>query len=198
MIQLSQPALALHANDLGNIPKGYRTHLYQMKITWLMSRGASPSDVVYWILKALDQTPANRLNHVVINCHGEPGVLQVGGQYHPVHLDVGSVGLFGQLRNKEIGTIWLTGCNVASGAMGEWFCSDMAKKAGCDVVAANERQFVEQKFYSAGAPFGAIDEFEGTAYRFSPSGKKELFSIHDVEAERGRYYTSHDGKVKPN
>jgi Domain of unknown function (DUF4347) len=197
MIHLNQPALALYAHDLVNVPRGYRNYCSRMKITWAMPKGASSSDVVSWILSALKQTPEERLNNVVIGCHGLPGRLYVGGELGLATLDSASVGLFNELRTKEIGTIWLQACWVAYGGNGQNFCSQLAKCVGCDVVAADAAQFVENAFYKGNTPFGAIDEFEGTAYRFSPSGKKEVLSIHNVEAERGAYYTGNDGKQKP-
>jgi hypothetical protein len=197
MIHLSQPALALHAHDLVNIPKGFRTYLYKMQITWNMPKGMYAENVVNWIEVALGQTPEQRLNHVVINCHGDPGVLYVGGELSVVTLNVGTVGCFGRLGTKEIGTIWLTACRAARGFKGEWFCSEMAKLVGCDVVAATDAQFVEDKFYQTKNQYAQISELEGTAYRFSPSGKKEVFSIHDVQAERGTTYNGLDGKQPP-
>jgi hypothetical protein len=157
-----------------------------MKTTWNMPPGASASNVVYWISYTVDHSPELELPNVVINCHGGPGRLFVGGsKSRPI--GVGDVGLFGQLRTKDIGTIWLVGCLVATGANGQHFCPQLARATGCFVVAANDSQFVEQRYYRGNCPFGSIDDFEGTAYTFSPSGSKELFSIHDPDAEPELY-----------
>ena len=76
MIALSQPALALHSCDV----PGY---LYQMKTTRKMPVGASPSNVAYWIAYVVDRAEDAELRNVVINCHGGPGALFVGGVKSP-------------------------------------------------------------------------------------------------------------------
>ena len=179
MINIKQPALALHSCDV----PGFR---YQMSTTWNMPAGASASNVVYWISYAVDHTPDLELANVIINSHGDPGILYVGGKNNP-EIGIEQVGLFGQLRTKDIGTIWLIGCLVATGTNGLNFCSKLATTVGCFVVAANDDQFVETRYYRGNTPFGSIDDFEGTAYTFSPSGSKELYSIHDPDAETELY-----------
>jgi hypothetical protein len=179
MISIRQPALALHSCDV----PGFQ---YQMQTTWAMPSGATATDVVYWIRHAVEHAPELALANVVINCHGGPGKLFVGGTTSQP-IAVGAVGLFGQLRTKDIGTLWLVGCLVATGANGQHFCSQLARTMGCFVVAANDTQFVERRYYRGNCPFGSIDDFEGTAYTFSPSGSKELFSIHDPHAETELY-----------
>jgi len=179
MIAISQPALALHSWDV----PGFR---YQMQTTWNMPPNATASDVVYWISYAVDRSQDLQLRNVVINCHGLAGQLFVGGgKSAPVALK--DLGLFSNLKNKDIGTLWLVGCLVATGGNGQNFCSRLAITMGCDVVGANDYQFVERRFMRGNSPFGTIDDFEGTAYRFSPSGSKELLSIHDPLAEEELY-----------
>jgi hypothetical protein len=179
MISISQPALALHSVDV----PGFR---YQMQTTWNMPVGATASAVVYWISYAVDNSPELQLKNVVINCHGGPGSLYVGGTGSSP-IGVKDVGLFGTLRTKDIGTVWLVGCLVAIGANGEQFCSALAATIGSDVVAANDYQFVERRYVQGNCPFGTIDDFEGAAYRFSPSGSKELLSVHEPLAETELY-----------
>ena len=55
------------------------------------------------------------------------------------------------------------------------------------MVGANDYQFVERRFYRASCPFDSIDNFEGTAYVFSPSGSKTVMSIYDPDAEPELY-----------
>ena len=177
MITLSQPALALHSYDV----PGY---LYQMSTTWKMPAGASGGDVASWIGSAVGQSPEQQLHNVVINCHGGPGKLYVGGL---AASPIANASAFGQLHNLDIGTIWLVGCLVATGSNGFAFCTQLAVAAGCDVVAANDTQFVEDRFLAGRCGvFGAIDDFEGAAYRFSPSGSNSVYSIHDPLAENYR------------
>jgi hypothetical protein len=179
MIYISQPALALHSCDV----PGFR---YQMTTTWLLPKGASAANVVYWISYSVDRSTELELKNVVINCHGSPGLLFVGGTTSPA-VGTKDIGLFGALRTKDIGTLWLVSCMVATGGNGEQFCSLLAKTTGCDVVAANDTQFVERRYVRGNCPFGTIDDFEGAAYRFSPSGSKEVLSIHDPLAEPELY-----------
>jgi hypothetical protein len=175
MITIAQPALALHSCDVPGF-------LYQMKTTWKMPPGATAQNVVYWIQHALDQSDESRLANVVINCHGGPGKLYVGGgKKAPV--GIGDVALFGKLRARDIGTVWLVGCLVAIGSGGERFCKQLAIALGCDVVGANDYQFVEGGYMRGNCPFGTIDEFEGAAYRFGPDGSKEVLSVHEPLAE---------------
>ncbi len=179
MINISQPALALHSSDL----PGFR---YQMTTTWNMPPGASAANVVYWIGYAVDRSAELRLNNVVINCHGGPGKLYIGsGKNAPVRIK--DIALFSKLRTKDIGTVWLVGCLVAIGSNGERFCSQLAVTLGCDVVTANDYQFVERRYMRGNCPFGTIDDFEGAAYRFSPAGSKEVLSIRDPLAEEELY-----------
>jgi hypothetical protein len=157
-----------------------------MNTTWNMPKGASPSDVVYWIGYAVNRSPELQLRNVVINCHGLPARLFVGGEKSPP-MALKDLGLFGKLRTKDIGTLWLVGCLVATGGNGQYFCSQLAIAMGCFVVAANDEQFVERRYMRGNCPFGTIDDFEGAAYIFSPSGSKELLSIHDPHAEEELY-----------
>lgn len=151
-----------------------------------MPEGASPSDVAYWIKLAVDRSKDLALKNVVINCHGLPGELYVGGENkRPITLS--DLDVFSKLRTKDIGTIWLVGCFVATGQNGMQFCSRLAITFGCFVVGANDSQFVERRFTRGKVPVGAIDDFEGAAYWFNPSGSHEVFSIHDPLAEPELY-----------
>jgi hypothetical protein len=174
MITISQPALALHSCDVPGF-------LYQMSTTWMMPAGASASDVVSWISAAVQQSPELSLKNVVINTHGGPGALYVGGGSATPITDPGP---FSGVRTLDIGTIWLVGCLVATGSNGQSFCSQLAITSGADVIAANDYQFVENRFLGGNPTiFGAIDDFEGTAYLFSPSGSMSPYTIHDPDAE---------------
>jgi hypothetical protein len=179
MITISQPALALHSCDV----KGF---LYQMRTTWYLPSGATAQNVVNWIGFAVDHAPELELRNVVINSHGGAGKIFIGGRPNPP-ITIKDVGLFSQLRAKDIGTLWIVGCEVAMGSSGLQFCTQLATVLGCDVVAADDDQFVEGRYDRGNTPFGTIDDFEGTAYRFSPSGSKALFSIHDPQAETELY-----------
>lgn len=171
MIQLQQPALALHAWDT----KGFR---FRMSTTWDMPRRARPTDVLYWILYALDHTPEKKLPNVVIDCHGDSGKLFVGGEdAWSIHdsLNIFNVGVFNQLKGKKVGTIWLHSCWVAWPPEGMTFCEALAEEAGCNIVASQYAQHTAgaapgKKIFSY--PYGCIDDFEGPTYCWNGKGKK--------------------------
>lgn len=109
MIRIKQPALVVHAHDV----PGYK---YQMKWTWKMLPGAAARDIVNWILHANNGqfgAQKQRLENVIINCHGAPGSLFIGGTGSPA-LDIKSVGVFSALQGCDIGAIWLVACEVAN------------------------------------------------------------------------------------
>ena len=72
MIKLRQPSLVLHSCDV----PGYK---YIMSTSWIMPRGSTASNVVSWINMAIQSSPELYLHNVVINCHGSPGAIHVGG-----------------------------------------------------------------------------------------------------------------------
>ena len=171
MIRIKQPALVVHAHDV----PGYK---YQMKWTWKMLSGAAAGDIVNWILHASNGqfgARKQRLENVIINCHGAPGSLFIGGTGSPA-VDIKSVSVFSALQGCNIGAIWLVACEVANqqgvatGGVGKTFCADLAKTAGCDVIASATIQHVNLGFYLRGCPWGCIDDFEGLTYRFKSAG----------------------------
>jgi hypothetical protein len=173
VIHMKQPSLVLHSYDV----PGYE---YQMQWTWKMPRNASAHDVLYWILYAADHSKEMGLENVIINCHAGPGFLAVGGRSSGFGIE--SAGLFSQLRDNDIGTIWLVGCDVAAvekgpgGRNGKHFCSELAKASGSEVIAADVEQYVELGYYLHFSHYGAIDDFEGVAYRFKPEGGYTWYS----------------------
>jgi len=106
---MKQPSLVVHSHDV----PGYK---YRMKWTWEMLPGASAGDIVNWVLHANDGqfgARRRRLENIVVNCHGSPGSLFVGGTSSP-DLNIGNMGVFSGLRSCDIGTIWLVACEVAA------------------------------------------------------------------------------------
>ena len=164
MIKMNQPSLVLHSCDV----PGYK---YEMWTSWKMPPGATAHDVVYWINWAVDHSPELALSNVIINCHGSPGYLHVGGSGHKI--GVGSLSIFESLRTKDIGTIWLVACEVAQnkgGDSGKIFCSGLAKAVGCRVIASDKQQHVDFVFEWISSPYGTIDDYEPPVYEFSPAG----------------------------
>ena len=160
MIKLKQPSLVLHSCDV----PGYK---YQMWQSWRMPKAASIYNVIYWILYARDHTPELWLRNVVINCHGGDGRLYVGGAGQAT-INQDNISAFGQLWGKDLGTIWLVACEVANTSTGRSFCQRMARLAGCSVVAADAKQYVE----TGTCPWGCVDNFEGHTYEWDGAGTK--------------------------
>lgn len=171
MIKLKQPALALHSY---NVP-GYKYRMWQ---TWKMPATATARNVVFWIQWAIDHSPELYLHNVVINCHGSPGYLHIGEK---TGIGVEDLGVFVELRQKQaVGTIWIVACEVAGeqdsqGRLGKHFCSELAKAAGCSVVAADKLQYVDVGFYLRFCPDNCIDDYEGVVYRWNAAGSQEIF-----------------------
>jgi hypothetical protein len=173
MIKLRQPSLVLHSCDV----PGYK---YLMWKSWNMPRGASASDVVYWINYAINCSPEQSLANVVINCHGGPGKIHVGGCNDFENgitggnkITAGDLAVFKNIKRGSLGTIYIVACEVtkagASSQIGVNFCNEMAINAGCFVVAADEIQSVDLDFEST-HPYGCIDDYEGNVSEFWPSG----------------------------
>jgi hypothetical protein len=177
-IRMKQPSLVVHSHDVPG-------HKYQMKWTWKMQPNATARDLANWVLHANHGqfgAQGQRLENIIINCHGDAGQLYIGGT-RAAAFRIADVGNFGVLQGHDIGTIWLVACEVArgrgtaAGQDGMAFCAALAQAAGCDVVAGGEDQHVEFGFYLRGCPWGCIDEFEGVAYRFKPTGGYVWYSF---------------------
>jgi hypothetical protein len=124
------------------------------------------------------------LEYLVINCHGNPGVLLIAETFLTKDMV-----LFSALNRLVKQGIIITSCGVAHTPTadevrkapqisdGKLFCADMARYAGCRVYAAEENQHTV-----AGGkpntpflfPFGFIDYFEGTYYEFLPTGGNRI------------------------
>lgn len=174
MITMRQPSLVLHSCDVPG-------HKYEMWKSWLMPKGATASDVVYWIEYAAKRSPEQYLMNVIINCHGSPGFLHVGGS--GIGFGTGSVAIFKPLKKVDIGTIWIIACEVAGSKSkgdnkGKLFCSQLAKSAGCRVIASEKTQHVDFFYEYFRSPYGTIDDYEGPTYEFSPAGGWKLWKGH--------------------
>lgn len=171
MIKLKQPSLVLHSVDV----PGYK---YTSWKYWKMPHAARPADLLYWIQWGIDHSPEMYLHNVVINCHGSPGALHIGGTGYK--FQQGSESVLRPLRSKgSIGRILIVACEVASdksGDLGKSFCANIAKESGAPVVAADALQSVDFWYQNFSHPYGTIDDYEGTAYEFSPAGGYKVWS----------------------
>jgi len=150
MIRLKQPALALHSCDV----PGYH---YKMQTTWVMHENATARNVAYWIDLAIKNSANQRLENVVINCHGTPGFLHVGGSWKGFGIE--GIEYFKQIKGK-VGKIWLVACNVAES---HDFCTKLAKAADCMVIAGKDVQYVNG-IYDFFRPHFFIDDYETGLY----------------------------------
>jgi hypothetical protein len=100
MIKLRQPALALNSFNVPN-------YEYSMWKTWKMPKNTTAWHVLHWILAACDQAPEQLLKHVVRHAHGGDGRLYIGedASGSSITLNMFNVGIFSQLRTKNIATI---------------------------------------------------------------------------------------------
>ena len=163
MIRLDKYSLALNAVKVPG-PN------YRMDETVKMTDSTTVYDVINHILTAVSNTGSElKLKNVVINCHGSPGVIYLGEK---TFIRTEHVGLFNMVKSY-IGTIWLTGCQIGSGAN---FCSQLAITTKCNVVAADVLQYINPGYYLRLFPKNCIDEYEGTAYKWDANGKKSVFS----------------------
>jgi hypothetical protein len=88
------------------------------------------------------------LQNVILNCHGYPGGLWIGGivsiddNPHARHVGKEDLAIFSILKPLNLGTIWIVSCDVAKGEVGQSFCQTLAKIAGTQVIASDEDQVV--------------------------------------------------------
>jgi len=145
-----------------------------------MPEGANASNLVYWINMSIDQSPELYLHNVVINCHGSPGFLHIGGSGQG--FGDGHEGALRPLRSKgSIGRIFLVACQVTTDddendRLGKAFCSKIAQESGAFVVAADALQSVDWWYENMSHPFGTIDDYEGHVYEFSPAGGSTVWN----------------------
>jgi hypothetical protein len=174
MLKLRQPSLALHSSDV----PGYK---YRMATTWLMPSGAEAKNVVAWINMATKRSPELYLHNVVINCHGKPGKLYVGGGND--YIFGGQLGVFKNIQRGSVGTIYIVACEVSDDPKGIiWgseFCTKLSVNSGCFVVAPDQTQWVDKEFNSS-HPFGCIDDYEGPVWEYWPSGSRRSWKPSDA------------------
>lgn len=172
MIKLEQPALALHSFDV----PGYK---YRMQFTEHLPSNTTVQNVTVKILSYAEQTANNYLRNVVINCHGSPGELHIGAGATINRNNLSLMRLL-NFKGQKVETIWIVACQVAGYhqsivKLGSYFCSELAKAAGCFVVAADRMQYVNPRFYIPLGLKNHIDNYEGVVYRWDSSGKEEVF-----------------------
>lgn len=182
MLYVRQPAMVINSYDVPG------PHL-KMRYTFPAPVGTNAIALVdlirYSAMRAAAQ--GDPLLNVVINCHGAPGQLGIGGAASP--MSIADVPFFETLKSfrplSELRTLWITACKPARGPRGKTFCAALAKACGCRVVASEDLQYPDPTLARRNAeldyvasrvlgdippPFGFLDEYEGTTWQFEPSG----------------------------
>jgi len=131
--------------------------------------------------RAWEQKQTN-LRNIVINSHGLPGSIYIGGDGQP-SLNSSNVSQFSFLRNSRglTGTIWIVACWAASGSSGKSLCSSLAQISGYQVVAADVEQEVgfRDGYRLVTRMQHQIDDYEGTVYGFYAGGGWREIDPHE-------------------
>ncbi|WP_376098801.1 hypothetical protein ACE7GA_09470 [Roseomonas sp. CCTCC AB2023176] len=166
MFRLERPNTALNDPRV-SATVGGRTfkRRFQMENTWDISTDETVEHMVEWVAYVASRATGGKLKHLVLSGHGNEAYLQVGrgiGRADLVKLDPWK---------GKIEKIWLPNCLVAHiGATperdGNLFCSEMAKRVGCYLVAATETQCESP----TDVPPDMMTSFEGLQVCYGPNG----------------------------
>ncbi|HQU84694.1 MAG TPA: DUF4347 domain-containing protein [Pyrinomonadaceae bacterium] len=172
MISIEQPALAVHSHDV----PGYK---YKMDYTVKLDASATIETVVMQVLISAKKA-GGKLKNLVINSHGSPGHLYVG-ENNTINFNNLSRFRVTNITQPLIDRIWIVACEVAGYHrqivnLGFPFCSELAKAAGCEVVASNRSQYVNPGFYLRFCPKNHIDNYEGEVWLWDKNGKRQSFN----------------------
>ncbi len=181
MIRMKRPSLVINSHDVP-WPR------YRMWETIDAAPGTNAQAVVEMIVRANRQAlmqEESPLANVVINCHGGDGggVLWVGGENDLAsRINQERLAPFALLKKRNIGTIWLVACQAAADPFGKSFCQQLSSLSNCQVVAADEDQYVGLWGGSRIARPGGgnqIDEFEGNVFSFTPAAGMATIDPHE-------------------
>ncbi|HMK85953.1 MAG TPA: DUF4347 domain-containing protein [Steroidobacteraceae bacterium] len=182
MIRMIEPSLVINTHDVPG-------PLYKMWQTVSAAPGANIGMLLQYIDDAQRvslETFGYRLINIVINSHGGPGRLYLGGLHYRA-IDKSDLPMLAPLRGSSSGTIWIVACEIAAGSAGQNFCQTLAMTTGYQVVAGTVEQEVG---FSDGYKMlyikNTIDEFEGDVFAFYASGSSrqidphtDVFTIYD-------------------
>jgi len=176
MYRLERPSMAV--NDPRVVDEHGNIRRFQLGNTWNISQNESRQHIINWVAQVARNAQGGKLKNLVLSCHGLPGYLQLGQGFNSSHMD-----MFIQWRGL-IEKIWLPNCLVAripDAAMsaqmarsypgfgvsdGNIFCSSLAKKVRCYVVASTEIQLE----YFRVLPIDMMTSFEGLVLSYGPEG----------------------------
>lgn len=179
MFRLERPSMAVNDPRVSaGAPPNVFTRRFQMWNTWNIQSNESRRHIIEWVATVARRAPGGKLKHLVLSCHGLPGYIQLGQGFNQDHL-----ALFDDWSGL-IDKIWLPNCLVAripDAAMqtqldadypgwgasdGNNFCSQLAQRVQCYVVAATERQCETM----TDVPPGMMTSFEGLVLCYGPEG----------------------------
>lgn len=159
MYRLDRPSMAL------NDPRNHKR--FQMGNTWDITQTETRTHMASWIRDVARGTDGRKLKHLVLNCHGSPGYLELGQGVTADGLDEFRI-LHGLIEK-----IWIPACRVAaipgsgSGESdGNIFCSRLARFVGCYVVASTETQCSTP----GDIPLDMMPSYEGLILSYGPDG----------------------------
>jgi hypothetical protein len=170
VIELTQPALVLHACDVSATK-------YQMWQTRQMPAMSRVVDLVNWIIDACNRSPAEMLHNVVIHAYGDGDRLLVGGRGYEA-LDPTNSDRFAALAGK-VGTIWLVARSATGGGQG-LLCRRLSDAAGCRVVATGITRSAGAQFDERWCPYGSIDAFEEAIFCWDTAVRAPRPASHAV------------------
>ena len=175
MYRLDRPSMAV--ND-PRVSSGAFIRRFQMWNSWDISSGELRQHIIDWVASVARGAPGGKLKNLVLSCHGLPAYLMLGQGF-----DASNLPMF-DAWSGLIEKIWFPNCLVAripDAAMradltrkypgyafgdGNVFCSDLAKRVGCYVVAPTELQ-VEAVVT---IPVDQMTSFEGLVLCYGPGG----------------------------
>lgn len=175
MFKLERPSMAV--ND-PRVSAGKHLRRFRLWNTWDISEHESRAHIIEWVEHVARTAPGGKLKHLVLSCHGLPGYLQLGEGFNRDHLK-----LFDAWKGR-IEKLWLPNCLVAQipskeqmkeysahypgwgVSDGNLFCSELAKRIQCYVVAATE---IQAETFSD-IPPDSMTSFEGLVLSYGPAG----------------------------
>jgi len=172
MITLQQPSLAI--NDERDFAPARMWRDLDVRENY------TRSDIVTKVANVARHAPGGKLENIVICCHGDSGYLCLGEGFteFDAHMFSAWEGL--------VGTIWIRACRfahvdpsyIANGGNGRIFCSALAQRARCMVVASND---IQDTLATSPLPFGQLDGFEGLVYWYNREG--HMTSLHRYRSD---------------
>lgn len=176
MIRLAEPHMALNALETDTTLKKKMGPLYKMRATVAVPDTWTPRQIVDQIVATAQSAPGRRLAAVVLNSHGlfrnthEHGYAGGFGIGLGTGIRTADAPLFKNLR-RYVDEIYITGCEIARTTYaagvgdGKLLCSELARNADAYVYASDARQKT-----LVIAPYGCIDGFEGSVFRWGRNG----------------------------